>query len=89
MQDLKNKPMPNKTIVVKAETYQTLVALKMVPQEPFDSVIHRLLERNTDLIKTMPSRILAPDQPCLMPTVPAAVKAPLILNPAPNTDDSA
>ena len=52
MQDTKDKKMPDKTIVVKAETYQILNALKMIPQEPFDSVIKRLLDQNKDLIKS-------------------------------------
>lgn len=51
MQDTKDKPMPTKTIVVNAETYQTLAALKIIPRESFDSVIKRLLDQNKDLIK--------------------------------------
>ena len=62
MQETKDKVMPTKTIVVKIENYQALDALKMIPQEPFDSVIKRLLDRNTDLIKTMPN-----DNSCLLP----------------------
>jgi predicted CopG family antitoxin len=52
MQNDKDKAMPNKTIVVKAETYQALDALKMIPQEPFDSVVRRLLEQNKDPMKS-------------------------------------
>lgn len=52
MQETKDKAMPTKTIVVKIENYQALDALKMIPQEPFDSVIKRLLDLNKDLIKS-------------------------------------
>lgn len=52
MEEVKDKEMPTKTIVVKAEIYQALVALKIIPQEPFSSVIRRLLDQNKDLIKS-------------------------------------
>jgi predicted CopG family antitoxin len=51
MEDVKDKPMPTKTIVIKAETYHALGALKIIPREPFDSVIKRLLDQSKDLIK--------------------------------------
>ena len=45
MQESKDKVMPSKTIVVKAETYQALDAWKIVPRDPFDCVIKRLLDQ--------------------------------------------
>lgn len=83
MQEIKDKVMPTKTIVVRAEIYQALDALKMIPQEPFNSVIKRLLEQSRDLIRTMPNEkmpaanqerpmpttIVPLNQPCLTPSI--------------------
>jgi predicted CopG family antitoxin len=55
MQEPKDKPVPTKTIVIRIETYQTLSALKIIPQEPFDSVIKRLLDRSADPV--MPTNV--------------------------------
>jgi hypothetical protein len=87
MQESKDKVMPSKTIVVKAETYQALDALKIVPRDPFDCVIKRLLDQKKEsaLLKQvqnlqpspgslMPTKILAPDQPTLMPIPPVEQK---------------
>lgn len=72
------EPGGSTMIRVSWETKESLNALKNDRREAIGDVVKRILLDNRKMQRKekeqMPTKILAPDQPCLMPTAPVEQK---------------
>lgn len=84
------EPGGSTMIRISFETKEALNALKNDRREAIGDVVKRLILDNRKLLaennayrKQMPTTILAPDQPCLMPITPTGITS---LMPNPETE---